>query len=116
MDNVMLENSYLHESLEGKEIDRLLVEYQAVTAQLKDLEITKQAVLKRLFDLTQVGVNETSKHVFNIVEVAGKQSISAKDIQEQAPELFKRISGSGFLNVGNPYKVVRGIKQKGNRV
>lgn len=111
----MLENSNLIEGEKAKEVDRLLKEYQDVTAKLSDLETTKKATLKRLFELASVGVNETGKFVFNVSQVAGRKSIFIKSLQEQAPDLFSRISGLGLVSIGEDYLTVRGIKLKGDR-
>lgn len=112
----MLENSNLIEGKNAKELEKLLVEYQSITAQLADLDKSKKQVLERIFELAQVGTNETSKFVFNIVENAGRESLSLKSLKEQAPELFKKISGMGLVSIGNSYLTVRGIKLKGDRV
>lgn len=112
----MLENSNLIEGQEAKELDKLLTDYQAVVAQLNDLDTTKKNILKRIFELATVGVNETGKFVFNVSEVAGRKSISVKSLQEQAPELFSKVSGLGLVSIGENYLTVRGIKLKGDRV
>ena len=111
----MLENSYLHEGLESKEIEKLLKEYQDLTVKLTDLDETKKSVLKRLYELSQVGVNETRNYVYSISLVNGRRTISVSELQKNAPELLKRISGLGFLSVGEDYKVIKGIKEKGDR-
>ena len=111
----MLENSYLHEGLESKEIEKLLKEYQDITTKLADLNETKKRVLDRLQELSQVGVNETRNYVYSVSLVNGKRTISVSELQKNAPELLKRISGLGYLSVGEDYKVIRGIKEKGDR-
>ena len=115
MESIMLENSYLHESVQAKEIDSLLKEYQDITARLADLDESKKRVLERLFELSQEGKNETSKFVYSKGLVNGRQSISVKNLQEQAPDLYGKISGLGLVSVGKDYYVIRGIKLKGER-
>ena len=112
----MLENSNLLSGKTAKEVDTLIAEYEDITAKVKDLETTKAQVLARLFELAEVGVNETSNVVFNICENKGRISIAPKKLQEQAPELYGQISGLGLISVGNDYLTVRGIKHKGDRV
>lgn len=112
----MLENSNLIESTTAKEVDKLLVEYQGVTAQLSDLETTKKAILKRLFELVEIGKNETSKHVFNIVQVAGRQTISLPEVKEKESYLYERLADAHLIEYGADYLTVRGIKEKGDRV
>ena len=114
-DRNMLENSNLVEGKDAKELDRLIAEYQDITAKLADLDTSKKQVLTRIFELAQVGTNETGKFVFNVCENAGRESLSLKSLKEQAPELFKRISGMGLVSIGNSYLTVRGIKLKGDR-
>lgn len=111
----MLENSNLLEGSIAKRVNELLQEYQDVSVKIKDLETTKKNVLNELFSLTEIGVNETGKFVFNIVENKGRLSIAPKKLQEQAPELYGQISGMGLLSVGEDYLTVRGIKLKGDR-
>ena len=115
-DKTMLENSNLLSGKTAKEVDTLIAEYEDITAKVKDLETTKAQVLSRLFELVEVGVNETSNVVFNICENKGRISIAPKKLQEQAPELYGQISGLGLISVGNDYLTVRGIKHKGDRV
>ena len=111
----MLENSYLHEGLESKEIEKLLKEYQSITTKLADLNSTKERVLEKLHELSQIGVNETRNYVYSVSVVNGKRTISVSELQKNAPELLKKISGLGFLSIGEPYRVIRGIKEKGDR-
>ena len=111
----MLENSNLLSGSTAKEVDKLIAEYEDITAKAKDLETSKKAVLQRLFEITTTGVNETSNVVFNICENKGRVSIAPKKLQEQAPEIFGQISDMGLISVGEDYKTVRGIKHKGNR-
>lgn len=112
----MLENSNLLEGKVAKEVDKLIAEYEDITAKTKDLETSKKQVLARLFELVEVGVNETSNVVFNIVNNSGRISIAPKKLQETAPELYGQISGLGLISIGEDYKTVRGIKHKGDRV
>ena len=112
----MLENSNLLSGTVAKEVDKLIAEYEDITAKVKDLETSKKAVLEKLFTLTEKGVNETSNIVFNIVENKGRVSIAPKKLQEQAPEIYGVISGMGLVSIGEDYLTVRGIKHKGTRV
>jgi hypothetical protein len=112
----MLENSNLIEGKTAKRVNELLKDYQAVTAQLVDLETSKKAILKELFELAPVGVNETNLFTFKVSEQAGRQSLSLKSLQESAPELFGRVSALGLISVGENFKTVRSIKLKGDRV
>ena len=111
----MLENSNLLEGTVAKRVNELIQEYQDITAKVKDLETSKKNVLAELFKLAEVGVNETNKFCFNIVENKGRVSIAPKKLQELAPELYGQISGMGLLSVGEDYLTVRGIKLKGDR-
>ena len=111
----MLENSNLLSGTVAKEVEKLIAEYEDITAKTKDLETSKKAVLEKLFTLTEVGVNETSNLVFNIVENKGRVSIAPKKLQEQAPRLYGMINGLGLISIGEDYLTVRGIKHKGNR-
>ena len=111
----MLENSNLLSGTVAKEVDKLIAEYEDISAKAKDLEISKKAVLEKLFALTEKGINETSNVVFNICENKGRVTIAPKKLQEQAPELYGQISGMGLVSVGDDYLTVRGIKHKGER-
>lgn len=112
----MLENSNLLSGSIAKEVDKLIAEYEDITAKVKDLKTSKRAVLERLFEITELGINETGNVVFNICENKGRVSIAPKKLQEQAPELYGVISGMGLVSVGEDYKTVRGIKHKGSRI
>ena len=111
----MLENSNLLSGTVAKEVEKLIAEYEDITAKTKDLETSKKAVLSRLFEITEKGVNETSKVVFNIVENQGRVSIAPKKLQETAPQIYAEISGMGLVSIGENYLTVRGIKHKGAR-
>ena len=112
----MLENSNLLEGQTAKRVNKLLVEYQDVTSKLADLETTKKNILKELFELAPIGINETDKFTFKILEQAGRQSLSLKSLQESAPDLFGKVSALGLINIGEDFKTVRSIKLKGERV
>lgn len=111
----MLENSNLLEGKVAKEVEVLISEYEDIKAKANDLEISKKKVLARIFELAEVGTNETGNIVFNVTVNKGRVSIPPKKLQEQAPELFGKISGLGLVSVGEDYKTVTGIKHKGAR-
>ena len=111
----MLENSNLIEGKNAKRVNELLKEYQDITTKLTDLETTKQNVLKELFKLAPVGVNETNLFTFKVIEQAGRQSLSLKSLQESAPDIFGKVSALGLISVGENFKTVRSIKLKGDR-
>jgi hypothetical protein len=112
----MLENSNLIEGKQAKRVNELLKEYQDITSKLTDLETSKKAVLKELFELVPVGVNETNLFTFKVLEQACRQSLSIKSLQESAPDLFGKVSALGLISVGENFKTVRSIKLKGERV
>lgn len=112
----MLENSNLIDGASAKELNTLLQEYNDITTQLTDLETSKKKVLARIFELAPVGLNETNKYTFKILKQAGKQSISIKNLSEQAPDLYGKISGLGLISIGEDFKTLRSVKLKGDRV
>lgn len=112
----MLENSNLIDGTTAKELNTLLQEYNDITTQLTDLETSKKKVLARIFELAPVGLNETNKYTFKILEQAGRQSISVKSLSEQAPDLLGKISGLGLISIGEDFKTLRSVKLKGDRV
>ena len=112
----MLENSNLLEGKTAKRVNELLKDYQDVTSKLTDLETTKKSILKELFELAPLGVNETNMFTFKVIEQAGRQSLSIKSLQESAPDLFGKVSALGLISIGENFKTVRSIKLKGNRV
>lgn len=111
----MLENSNLIDGSNAKRVNELIQEYQDITAKAKDLETSKKNCLKELFEITEVGVNETNKFVFNVINNKGAERIALSKVKEQAPELLKKIEGLGLISKGEDYKTVRGIKLKGER-
>ena len=113
---IMLENSNLIEGQKAKEVNKLVADYQDITAKLSDLEKTKKETLAKLFELTEVGTNETNKFVFNVVNNSGRQTISIKTLTDKDPELFEFINKQGYVNIGECFKTIRGIKLKGDRV
>ena len=112
----MLENSNLLEGKTAKRVNELIKDYQDITAKLTDLEESKKKVLKELFELAPLGVNETNLFTFKIIEQAGRQSLSLKNLQESAPDLFGKVSALGLISIGENFKTVRSIKLKGDRV
>ena len=111
----MLENSHLIEGKNAKEVNTLLEEYQDITTKLNDLDTTKKEVLKKLFELTQIGVNETSKYTFKVSEQAGRQSLSLKTLQDKEPTIYAEIQAKGLITQGEGFKKVSSIKLKGDR-
>jgi len=112
----MLENSNLLSGTVAKEVDKLIAEYEDITAKVKDLETSKKAVLQRLFEITTTGVNETGKVIFNIVENKGRVSVAVSKLKDRAPELWEKVRQTmGVVSVGDDYLTVRGIKHKGER-
>lgn len=114
-DFIMLENSNLIDGANGKEVTRLIKEYQDITAKLADLDESKKQVLEQLFKLTEVGKNETSRYVFNIILNKGRETIGVKNLKENAPSIYTLIQEQELISVGEPYKTIRGIKEKGKR-
>lgn len=112
----MLENSNLLEGKTAKRVNELIKDYQDITTKLTDLEESKKKVLKELFELAPIGVNETNLFTFKVIEQAGRQSLSIKNLQETAPDLFGKVSALGLISVGEDFKTVRSIKLKGDRV
>ena len=112
----MLENSNLLSGKNAKRVDTLIREYEDISAKVKDLETTKKAVLSELFEIVEVGMNETSNVVFNIINNAGSRRVSLKTLKEQAPRLYNEIDKLGLISIGEDYLTVRGIKHKGDRV
>lgn len=112
----MLENSNLLEGQTAKRVNTLIKEYQDITTKLTDLEESKKKVLKELFELAPIGVNETNLFTFKVIEQAGRQSLSLKSLQESAPDIFGKVSALGLISVGENFKTVRSIKLKGDRV
>lgn len=112
----MLENSNLLEGKTAKRVNELIKDYQSITAKLTDLEESKKKVLKELFELAPIGVNETNLFTFKVIEQAGRQSLSIKNLQETAPDLFGKVSALGLISIGENFKTVRSIKLKGDRV
>ena len=112
----MLENSNLLSGTVAKEVDKLIAEYEDISAKAKDLETSKKAVLQRLFEITTTGVNETSNVVFNICENKGRVSVAVSKLKDRAPELWEKVRQTmGVVSIGDDYLTVRGIKHKGTR-
>ena len=114
-DFIMLENSNLIESTKASAVNKLIKEYQDITIKLADLDESKKQVLAKLFELTEVGKNETSKYVFNIVLNKGRETIGVKNLKENAPSIYSLIQEQELVSVGEPFKTIRGIKEKGQR-
>lgn len=111
----MLENSNLIESTKAQEVNKLIKEYQDLTIKLADLDESKKQVLKRLFELAEVGKNETSKYVFNVVLNKGRETVGIKALRENAEDIYNMLQTLKLINIGEDYKTVRGIKEKGQR-
>lgn len=110
----MLENSNLITGKNAKEVETLIKKYEDVVIQLADLEKTKKEVTTKIFELTEVGINETNNMVFNIVDNKGRETISIKALNENAPDILSELRAKNLVNVGNNYKTIRGIKYKTN--
>ena len=111
----MNENGILIDGKVAKRVNFLLEEYMDIKAKENDLEESRKKVLAELFELTEVGKQETGKYVFNIVDNKGTVRVSTKALKEQMPEVYEQIEENGLLSVGENYLTVRGIKLKGSR-
>ena len=111
----MLENSNLIEGSKAKRVDILLKEYQDITTKLADLDTSKKLVLEELFKLAEIGTNETGTYVFNIVNNKGRETIGIKKLKENASDIYNMLTSLKLVNIGEDYKTVRGIKEKGQR-
>lgn len=111
----MLENSNLLSGAAAKEVEKLIKDYEDIKVKVNDLETSKKAVLKRIFELAQVGTNETSRIVFNVTLNKGRISIPPKQLSEKAPDIYGFIMGKGLASIGEDYKTITGIKHKGKR-
>lgn len=110
----MLENSNLFSGSKAKELETLVKQYEDVSIQLKDLEITKKEVLSRIFEIASVGINETPNMVFNVCENKGRVSIAPKKLLEVAPNIYAKIESLNLISTGEDYLTLRGIKHKTN--
>ena len=111
----MLENSNLIDGQNAKRVNELIAEYEDIKIKANDLETSKKKVLAELFELAEIGVNETNKYIFKKNDNKGRLNVSAKKLQEQAPELFGQVSDLGLVTVGDNYFTITGIKLKGDR-
>lgn len=112
---MVLENSKAIEGEKAKEVNKLLEEYQDITTRLSDLDASKKKVLARLYELSIVGVNETTKYSYKVLEQAGRQSISVKALKETEPEIFNTLESKGLVTQGESFKKISSIKLKGSR-
>ena len=111
----MLENSNLIQGSNAKLVNKLLKEYQDITIKLSDLDKSKRLVLEQLFKLAEVGVNETSGYAFNVVLNKGRETINVKNLSEQAPKIYNAVKKQNLINISEPYKTIRSIREKGKR-
>ena len=112
---MVLENSNFINGKQAKEVDTLIKEYQDITARLNDLDTSKKEVLKKLFELSELGVNETLNYTYKVLEQAGRQSLSLKTLQDKEPTIYAEIQEKGLITQGEPFKKVSSIKLKGAR-
>lgn len=113
--DMVLENSKAIEGEKAKEVNKLLEEYQDITTRLSDLDASKKKVLARLYELSIIGVNETTKYSYKVLEQAGRQSISVKALKETEPEIFNTLESKGLVTQGESFKKISSIKLKGSR-
>lgn len=101
---------------DGKELSRLISEYEDISLKIKDLETEKKEVLAKIYNLSVIGTNETDKVVFNLFQMEGRESVSLAEIKKHDGYLYEKLDDGGYINYGEPYKVIRSIKHKGKRV
>ena len=112
---MMNESNYI-DGKDGKELTKLIGEYEDISLKIKDLESEKKQILARICELSKIGTNETEKVVFNLFLMEGRETVSLADIKKHNKLLYEEIDEGGYISCGNPYKVIRSIKHKGKRV
>lgn len=109
----MLENSILVDSTKGKELSKLLKDYQDVASQVKDLTTTKDRLAKEIKKLVdnKAGLYETMTHTLLLSEVAGRTTVDTTMLNDKYPLIFEEVK-----KVGNPTLQIKGVTTKGDRV
>ena len=112
----MLNESNYVDGKDGKELTRLIAEYEDISLKIKDLETEKRQILSKIYGLSVIGTNETDKVVFNLFQMEGRASVSLAEVKKHDSLLYEELDDGGYINYGEPYKVIRSIKHKGKRV
>ena len=111
----MLKNSNYVDGKDGKELTRLIAEYEDITLKMKDLETEKKQIAEKIYAIATVGINETEKVVFSLIQMEGRETISLTDLKKHHEFIYEELDDLNYITCGNPYKVIRNIKHKGSR-
>ena len=106
------ENSTRLDGQKAKEVEKLIKEYQDIKIQLQDLEALKKEVTARIFEIANIGINETNNLVFKVNENEGRETIPCSKVKENEPSIYNMLKEKNLVNKGESYKTITGIKVK----
>ena len=109
----MLDNSILIDGKDAKELNKACQQYNEVNEQIKDLDKSKKQANEVIKGFcTEKGTFETTEYIIKMQAVEGNVTISAKEVEQKAPDLFKQLIALDLVKVGKGYLKLGSIVKK----
>lgn len=109
----MLDNSILVDGKDAKELNKACQKYNEVSEQIKDLDKSKKQANEVIKGYcTEKGTFETTEYIIKMQAVEGNVTISAKEVEQKAPDLFKQLVELDLVKVGKGYLKLGSIVKK----
>ena len=100
----MLENSILIDGSQAKVLNDACKNYNDLNEQIKDMTKSKNIACDTVKSICDVGgVFETTKYIIRMDACQGAATISAKDVEKVAPDIFQKLVELDLMKIGNPY-------------
>ena len=109
----MLNNSVLVDGKDAKELNKACETYNEISEQIKDLDKSKKQANEIIKNYcTDKGTFETTSYIVKMQYVDGNVTISAREVEQKAPELFKQLLALDLVKIGNGYLKLGSIVKK----
>ena len=109
----MLNNSILIDGKDAKELNKACKEYNEVSEAIKDLDKSKKQANEIIKGYcTDQGTFETTEYIIKMQAFEGNVTISAKEVQKKAPDLFVRLVELDLVKIGKGYLKLGSVVKK----
>ena len=109
----MLNNSILIDGKDAKELNKACQQYNEVNEQIKDLDKSKKQANEVIKGYCpEKGTFETTEYIIKMQAVEGNVTISAKEVESKAPDLFKQLVELDLVKIGKGYLKLGSVVKK----
>ena len=109
----MLNNSILIDGKDAKALNAACKEYNEVNEQIKDLDKSKKQANEVIKGYCpEKGTFETTEYIIKMQAIEGAVTISAKEVEQKAPDLFKQLVELDLVKIGKGYLKLGSVVKK----